>query len=215
MIAVIGLALVPVLTLQPNLMQTPVSIRQGLVGTLYITICILGLLAVFYPSKCKSMFQKSQNPLLQKNQPSISIKIKGHHPNCKNYSANRIKVGGRTFCAACSGLLIGAIAAFAGAVGYFFVGFNLVWGSIWLLVFGEVLMLFGLAQIKFANYAKVAVNMFFVVGSFVVLAEANFLGGSLFVDFYVLGLIVFLLLLRILISEWNNRRICQRCMSCF
>jgi hypothetical protein len=73
----------------------------------------------------------------------------------------------------------------------------------------------GLAQIKLAGYAKVISNMVFVVGSFVILAEADLLGGSLLVDFYVLGLIVFLLWLRILFSERNNRRICQTCQSCF
>ena len=80
---------------------------------------------------------------------------------------------------------------------------------------GEVGMVLGLTQIKFAGFAKVAVNVFFVVGSFVTLAEADVLGGSVLVDAYVLGLILFLLWLRILLSERNNRRTCQTCQWCF
>jgi hypothetical protein len=211
--AVIGSALVPLLILRSNLMQTPDLMRQGVVGALYLIICVLGLLAVFYPSKCRGMFQKSQNPVAQQNR--FQLKISGHHPDCQNFSTNRIQVGKRTFCAACSGLLIGAIVASVGAVGFFFAGLNIGWSSIWLLVLGEFLMLLGLFQIKLANYSKAALNMLFVVGSLLVLVEADLLGNSLYVDLYVLGLIAFMLLLRILLSEWNNKRICQRCQSCF
>jgi hypothetical protein len=194
-------------------MQTPDLTRQGIAGALYLVICALGLLSVFYPSKCKSLFQKSQKPIPQQNQPKI--KITGHHPDCQNFSANRIQMGNRTFCAACSGLLIGAIVASAGAVGFFFADLNIGWSSIWLLVIGEFLMILGLFQIKLAGFSKAALNMIFVVASFLVLVEADLLGKSLYVDLYVLGLIAFMLLLRILLSEWNNRRTCQRCQSCF
>ena len=76
-------------------------------------------------------------------------------------------------------------------------------------------MLLGLAQIKFAGYVKVILNVVFVVGSFVTLVEADALGKSLLVDLYVVGLIGFLLWFRILLSEWNNKRTCQACQSCF
>ncbi len=213
--SIVGLAVIPILVLQPNLGDFPVSARHSLVGALYIAICALGISAVFYPTKCKSMFRKSQNPLSQANKPSIPIQIRGHHPDCQNYSANRIMVGRRAICAACSGLLIGAVIALIGVAAHFFVGLNIAWGSVWLLALGEIWMLLGLAQIKFAGYAKVIVNVFFVVGSFVTLVETDGLGESVLVDLYALGLIAFMLWLRILLSEWNNRRICQTCRSCF
>ena len=212
-VSVVGLALIPVLVLQPSLILVQVSIRHGLAGTSYIVICVLGVLAVFYPSKCKSIFGKSQNPLPQANEPRVQIR--GHHPDCQNYSANRIRVGERVVCAACSGLLIGAVTVFIGAVLHFFVGLELVWSSIWLLLLGEILMLLGLAQIRFAGYVKVFINVIFVVGSFVTLVETDLLGGSILVDLYALGLIVFMLWFRILLSEWNNRRICRICQLCF
>jgi hypothetical protein len=214
-VSIIGLALIPVLVLQPNLEHYQFSVRHSLVGALFSVVCLLGIAAVFYPAKCSGVFQKTQTPLPQANKPSSLVQRKGHHPDCQNYLGNRIRVGGRVFCAACSGLLVGAIIALIGAGFYFFVGLNAAWGSIWLVALGEICMLLGLAQIKFAGYVKVIANVVFVVGSFVTLVEADVLSESALVDLYVLGLIGFLLWFRILLSEWNNKRICQTCGSCF
>jgi hypothetical protein len=213
-ISLIGLALIPVLVSQPNFGQLQFSYRLSLVGALYTVVCLLGILAVFYPTKCRGMFQKTQNQLPQANQPAI-VKLKGHHPDCQNYAGNRIRVGMRVFCAACSGLLVGAVIALAGAAAYFFVGLNVAWGSVWLVMLGEVLMLLGLAQVKFAGYVKVLLNVFVVVGSSMVLVESDVLSKSVLVDLYVLGLVGFLLWFRILLSEWNNERTCQTCRLCF
>jgi hypothetical protein len=210
---VVGLILVPVLVLQPNFIPTQISIRHGLAGGFFMTICGLGILAVFYPTKCRSMFSKSQNPM-PKVDKSL-VKIRGHHPDCQKYSSNRIEVWGKAICAACGGLLIGAMAVLIGSVLYFFLGYYIVLSNIWLLLLGEIAMLLGLTQIKFTSYVKVFANMIFVIGSFVTLVEADSLGESLLVDFYVVGLIAFALWFRILLSEWNNRRICKACQTCF
>jgi hypothetical protein len=213
-VSIVGLALVNVLVLQPNLELSSPPFRHDLVGSLYSIICLLGIAAVFYPEKCMGLFQK-QSPLPQTSGASGSVRISGHHPDCQNFSGNRIRVNGRELCAACSGLLVGAIIALAGSAMQFFIGLNIVSASVWLLVLGEIWMLLGLFQIKFAGYAKMIANVIFVVGSFVTLVEADLMGESILVDLYTLGLIVFALWLRILLSEWNNRRICQKCQSCF
>jgi hypothetical protein len=75
-------------------------------------------------------------------------------------------------------------------------------------------MLVGLAQIKLGGYVKMAVNAMFVVGSFICLVAADLAAQSLLVDAYVLGLIVFTLWLRILLSEWNNKKMCAECGCC-
>jgi hypothetical protein len=213
-VSIVGFALVNVLVLQPNLEPSQPSFQHSLVGSLYSVICLLGIAAVFYPAKCKGLFQK-QNPLSQTSAPSGSVRVSGHHPDCQNFSGNRIRINGRALCAACSGLLVGAIIALAASALQFFIGINVVSASVWLLALGEIGMVLGLFQIKFAGYAKVILNVVFVAGSFVALAGADVLAGSLLVDLYVLGLIGFLLWLRILLSEWNNRRICGSCQACF
>jgi hypothetical protein len=211
-VALFGLALIPVLAIQPNLAQPTFSMRLPIVGGVYIVICMLGILAVFYPAKCKEVFQKSQNPMPQTEK--ASMQISGHHPNCDKYEPNRIKLQGRVFCAACSGLLAGGVIAVIGAAAYFFLGINFWVGGIWLLVLGEVMMVLGLIQIRFAGYVKVVANLVFVVGSLLVLVEADVLVGGILADLYVLGLITFMLWLRILLSEWNNKRTCMMCQSC-
>jgi hypothetical protein len=214
-VSIAGLALIPILVLLPNLVFSEFALQKTLVGGLFGAICVLDMLAAFYPSKCKNMFRKSQNPIAPTNTRTVRIQIRGHHPDCDKYSTNRIRIGSRQVCAACSGLLIGAITALIGTSAYFFSDLKMGEGSIWLLVLGEVCMLLGLAQIKFNDYVKAIMNTLFVVGSFVSLVEADILGRNLVIDLYVLGLIVFMLWLRIALSEWNNRRTCNACRLCF
>jgi hypothetical protein len=213
-VSVFGLALVPVLLLQPNLLGDPSPLRRPLVGAIYSVVCVLGNAAVFYPGKCRMTFQKPNVAPNPSKPASPATQFRGHHPDCENFSANRITIGGSVFCAACSGLLIGAIAAMTGIVLFSLGFFSSESGSLWVLVTGEALMLAGLAQIKIGGYLKVAVNALFVVGSFISLVAADSAAQSLLVDAYVLGLIVFMLWFRILLSEWNNNRTCGVCGRC-
>jgi hypothetical protein len=213
-VSVFGLALVPLFLIQPNLPVEASPFRRPLVGAFYTVVCIMGIAAVFYPGKCRMAFQKSNESKDTNNKSSSLMQIKGHHPNCEKFSANRIIIGGSAFCAACTGLLIGAIAAIIGVVLFSIGFFNLETGSLWVLATGEVLMFLGLTQIKMGGYAKMVVNALFVVGSCISLVVADLIGQSLLVDGYVLGLIVFMLWFRILLSEWNNKRTCMACGRC-
>ena len=213
-VSIFGLALVPLLLLQPNLQAYLSPLRRPLVGAIYSVVCIVGIVAVFYPGKCRMMFQKPNVSPDSGKTSTSAVQLKGHHPDCEKFSANRITIGGSVFCAACSGLLIGAIAAMVVIVLFSLGFFVLGTGSLWVLVAGEVLMLVGLAQIKMRGYVKMAVNALFVVGSCISLVVADLAAQSLLVDAYVLGLIVFTLWLRILLSEWNNKKMCVECGRC-
>ena len=92
--------------------------------------------------------------------------------------------------------------------------FDLGTGNRWVLSAGEVMMLVGLAQIKLRGYIKMVVNALFVVGSCISLVVADLAAQSLLVDAYVLGLITLILWIRILLSEWNNKRVCLSCGRC-
>ncbi|NLF87482.1 hypothetical protein GX563_01515 [Candidatus Bathyarchaeota archaeon] len=211
--SVFGLALIPMLIVQPSMRGDDLLFRRPLVGTLFGVICVLGIVAVFYPVKCRLMFQKPS--FLNSDKAPISRgEISGHHPNCENYSANRIKIVGRVFCAACSGLLVGAIVALA-LTFLFILGFiNSGFGSLWAFAVGAALMLLGLTQIKFGGFTKAALNALFVVGSYVLLVAVDLVAQSLLLDFYTIGLIVYLLWIRILFSEWHNKRTCFACSRC-
>ena len=213
-VAVFGLALVPLFLLWPNLQTDQSSLRRPLISTVYCVVCIGGIVAVFYPGKCRLMFQKPDVPPDTNDPSAPAVQFSGHHPECEKFSGNRITLMSSVFCAACSGLLIGAIVALAGVVLFALGFFSLGTKSLWALAAGEVLMLLGLAQIKMRGYVKMSVNALFVVGSFITLVAADLAGQSWLVDSYVLGLIVFMLWLRILLSEYNNKKTCVACGHC-
>lgn len=147
-VSVFGLTIAPLLLLQPNLQADQSPMRRPLIGAIYCIVCIVGVVAVFYPGKCRMMFKKPNDSTDNKNPSASAVPFKGHHPDCEEFSANRITIRGSVFCAACSGLLVGAIVSILVAVLFSlgFLGFGTV--SLWVLAAGEVLMLVGLVQIK-------------------------------------------------------------------
>ncbi len=213
-VSLIGLALAPLILFNSNLQADQSPLRRPLVGAVYSVICIVGIVAVFYPGKCRLMFQKPNVSSDSTKVSASTVQLKGHHPDCEKFSPNRIRIKGSTFCAACSGLLMGAIVALVVIVLFSLGFFGLGSGSIWVLGIGEFLMLLGLAQVKMKSFVKMSVNALFVVGSSLSLVAADLSGKSLFVDAYVLGLIVFMLWFRILLSEWNNKKTCVACGRC-
>ncbi len=50
-VSIVGLVLVPILVSRSNVEYFELSARRTLVGTLYSTICLFGIAAVFYPMK--------------------------------------------------------------------------------------------------------------------------------------------------------------------
>jgi hypothetical protein len=213
--AVFGSVLIPFLLFHPNFHADQLVLRRPLIATLFSVVCILGVVAVFYPSKCRMMFKKPKGPLGTTNTSASAVQFKGHHPDCPKFSVNRVTVGGRVFCAACSGLLVGAIAALVAIVMFALGLFDAASGSLWVLLVGEALMLLGLAQINMGGYVKLAVNALFVVGSCISLVVIDLVAQNLLLDGYLLGLIVFMLWLRIQLSEWKNKKTCLACGRCF
>lgn len=217
-ISIFGLAIVPVLLQQSNKPLTDVAFSRLLVGSLYTVLCILGISAVFYPRKCEESFIVRTQSKTSKNtlgEPvSKAVPLQGHHPDCEEFSANRVYLRQYVLCAACTGLLAGATVSLTGALLYFFIGIEFIPADSRILLIGYAGLFAGLAQFKFHGYAKMIANLSFVLGSLITLIIADSQGRSFLIDLYVFGLIVFLLLTRILISEWNNSRTCVKCETC-
>ena len=210
-VSIFGLVSIPMLLSQSGKYQIDFSFSKPLIGSLFAGICIVGISAIFYPKKCEKTFMFKKRSELQ---GQGKMHFRGHHPDCEKFSANRITIQKATLCSACAGLLVGAVGALIGTFLYFFVGFVPPLADSRVLLVGYAGMLLGLVQFKFGGYVKLMANALFVLGSFVTLTTADLLGRSLLIDLYVLGLIFFLLLARILISEWNNKRICVNCEGC-
>ncbi len=197
--------------------QSNVVFTHTLIGSLYAAICILGISAVFYPKKCQGAFNFQKSIKSSRTRPANPkmLEFEGHHPSCSKFSPNRIKIRKTILCAACGGLLVGALGALIGAILYFFVGYSFLGPDPWVLVAGYTGMFLGLFQYKFAGYVKLAVNAFFVLSSSAILITVDKVGKSLIIDLYAFGLIVLILSTRIALSERNNKRTCNQCKQCF
>jgi hypothetical protein len=123
-------------------------------------------------------------------------------------------VDGQPFCAACTGLLLGGIVALIGTGLYFFVGWDLRQLDFWYVLAGQAGVFLGFIQLKFRGYVRLVVNALFVFGTFLTLVGIDKLVANLFVDLYLIGLVIFWLWTRIIISRWDHQRTCSECQVC-
>jgi len=194
--------------------------RKPLTGLLFALICVFGIVAVFFPKKCSETYShQTEKPTISETENpdfhEISINFKGHHPDCGRFSAHVAHIDGHVFCAACTGLLLGALIALTGTALYFFVEWNIVEVGLSAVLVGQIGVLLGFVQFKFKGYARLTLNAFFVFACFLTLVGIDRLAGSIFIDLYMIALIAFWLLTRILISQWDHWRICHICkLSC-
>jgi hypothetical protein len=112
---------------------------------------------------------------------------------------------------ACIGLLIGGISALIVSFFYFFGGTQFTGYSMLLVLLGSLGVGIGLFQFKFRSFVRLLMNVIFVLGALMVLIGIDMIVYSLFFDFFVICLIVFWLLTRILLSQLDHKIICSSC----
>ena len=144
---------------------------------------------------------------------AVSVVVKGHHPDCGKFSAHVIQVSEYRLCAACTGLALGAFVALAGSAFYFFGGWHIGEMSSLVVLIGVAGMILGFLQLKFKGFVRLGLNTLFVLGAFLILVGIDELVQSLFVDLFLIALVVFWLMTRILLSQWDHSRTCQNCES--
>ncbi len=216
-ISLFGLFTTLMLALYPPTIQENLLWRKPLIGSIFSLICILGIIAAFFPKKCSKTFDipKTEKAAVSNAKDSnfgkVSVTLKGHHPDCIRYSAHVIHVSKHVFCVACTGLFLGALVVLAGTALYFFVGWDFAQTGFLAVLFGQVGILLGFIQFKFKGYVRLMVNAFFVFAAFLTLVGLDKFAENLFIDLYSIILIVFWLWTRILISQWDHWRICHRC----
>jgi len=217
LVSFLGLFLLTVLTAFPPTVTGDLSWRKPVIGSIFSSICVLGILAVFSPNKCLRIFNIGKK---SKTVGSDSAKLashgksnalQGHHPTCGNYDAHIFRIKDKTLCAACTGLLLGGLLALAGAAVYFFGDWRVAEHSSLMVLLGIVGVSFGLFQFKFKNLVRLSVNTIFVLGTLLILIGIDELVHSLFFDLFVVSLIVFWLFTRISLSQWDHERICSEC----
>jgi len=213
----LGLFLILLLTAFPPTVTGDLSWRKPVIGSIFSSICVLGILAVFSPNKFLRIFNTGKK---KENVDADSAKLashgtsnalQGHHPTCGNYDAHIFRIKGKIFCAACIGLLLGGLLALAGAAVYFFGDWHVAEHSSLMVLLGIVGVSFGLFQFKFKNLGRLSVNTIFVLGTLLILIGIDELVHSLIFDLFVVSLIIFWLFTRISLSQWDHERICSGC----
>ena len=208
----------------------------------FIVVCMLGMLAALYPSKCKTLL-KFQNDSKQKtvNQGNIQSKQKtsqnniqskqktsnqgniqfaGHHPDCGKFSSHTLTIKGKKYCPGCFGLSVGASIAIVGLVIYYFVRYPSI---VYPLIYGELLFWIGVCTVfltlllivffKVGKKLKFISNMGLVTGSFLVLLGLDSVKGNFITELYFIILVIFWILTRIAVSETSHELICQNCLK--
>ena len=216
-VSVFGSLTAVLLTLSPAPIQESVAWRKPLVGSLFASICILGIIAIFLPGQCSEVSharkkrKEKDSDLEPSTSRSASVSSAGHHADCGEFSSHTIRIGKRVLCAACTGLLFGSLVSIAGTALYFFGGWQSGHVGILAVLIGQIGIILGLAQFKFAGYTRLVLNAFYVLSAFLTLFGIDEHSGNLFFDLYTICITIFWILTRILISQWDHSKICSRC----
>lgn len=200
--------------------QENMQVQKELIGAAFGAICLLGILAGISPNRCnrlvghapiiKTPSDEQVKAVREQKNPSF----KGHHPDCGNFSSHIIQIGGRTYCAGCTGLVIGATMALIGTIVYTLLqslSAHSVTVTFWSGLVGVTL---GLLQYNlFANRASIhfLLNVVFVVGAFLLLVGVTEMNGSLSIGVYFLLLVLFLINVRSTLSRLEHRKKCVGC----
>ena len=216
-VSFLGLLIAGMFTLYPPKVQETLSWRKPLIGSIFGIICIFGILAVFFPTKCSRVFDFGKRG--ESNRPyhsslashGASSSLQGHHPPCEHYIGHVFRIGDRTFCAACTGLFLGGFLALVGVLLYFFGDWGFEQSSSLMVWTGAVGVGLGLLQFEFRSFIRLFFNIFFVLGAFLALVGVDNLVHSLLIDLFLEALIIFWLFARISLSQWDHERICYAC----
>jgi hypothetical protein len=215
LLSFVGLILVVFLVVFPPKVTAVFPWRKPLIGSIFSIFCFLGFIAVLSPSKCGKMLEhkkvtpgiSSEKYVSQKN----SFALIGHHPTCGKYSEHVFHIKAKTYCAACTGLLVGGLLSLVGSVIYFYVGLNIIEISMLFVVLGVFGVIIGMFQFAFKSIFRLLANTIFVLGSLLILIAVDAIVGGLFFDLFVVCLIIFWLFTRISFSKWDHKRICFIC----
>ena len=220
-----GLFLVGILAFNPPVAGESFPWRKPVIGSIFGSICIIGNLAALFPKECSGAlhFKKEETPVnkcysSQESNPvsyRFRFAVRGHHPDCGNFSAHVFRISNRTFCTSCTGLLLGALISLIATISYFSDCWQIGQVSLPLVYFGILGVSFGLLQFPLFKNRKsplrFLLNSFFVLGAFLILIGVDTLIHNVALDLFLILLIIFWIITRISLSQRDHKRICYAC----
>jgi protein-S-isoprenylcysteine O-methyltransferase Ste14 len=175
--------------------------EQALVSSLiFAVICVLGIVAGLAPSWCYFGSRSERRG---------GDGVAGHHPDCGRFTGHTVSLGGRVYCAGCSGLVLGAVFSLVGLVSGFY-PFDAIVGF-WL---GVLLVGLGLAQHLIdlgSGWVHLMLNFWFVIGAWLMFGAIQLMELSFLVSAYFLIVTVFWVYIRISTSRWTHLGVCKGC----
>jgi hypothetical protein len=206
------------LAVNPQVSHEALAWRKPLVGTAFAIVCVLGMLAALFPGACSKVFVgnvKRTGANMQVSHATASS-LRGHHPECSQYSGHVVSVSRRVLCASCSGLFVGAIIALVGVGATFFGSWQIGQNALLAVAVGAVGVALGLLQSSLLiqkGVMRLFTGSFFVVGAFLILAGMEGLTHDVSADFLIVVLSIFWLVTKISFSKWDHERTCLRCAA--
>lgn len=212
--------------------KTVYQFQKPLIFLAFMGICLSGMLAAVFPSRCKGItrfsrksgkYQLNKKPKKNENDglnkepkldPELVIRFEGHHPDCGKFESHTIHFKGKKYCPGCTGLLVGAVLAVTGTIFYYFRGLGLIYGQIsfWIgvvTVFTSLILILYLNLDK--NIIKLVSNITLVIGSLLILVGIDTVKKNIIMEFYFLILVLFWIRARITVSKINHESICNQC----
>lgn len=209
-ISILGLLIIALMLSRPVASSPPGGNLAA--WAIFSTLCILGATATLFPHACSH-----SNGLPEDMEPSRTTKIAGiqlahgHHPTCKGFSGHELMFAGKTYCAACTGLLIGAVTAIAVAtLGLLYrMALPPIAGYL-----GMTFVLLGLIYNPLLNITnpmmRTLINAFLVPGFSLILVAAD-RQINMGTDILVIALCIYWMYTRIQLSRLNHHQICDDC----
>lgn len=213
-LSLIGLFTVLMFALKAPTPIENISWRKPLIGSIFALICIAGSIATLFPKRCSGFFnlQRKENSKFSHGENSkLYGTVRGHHIECGKFSTHTIQIQGRIVCAGCTGLLLGAMIALSGTILYFFSDWKPGVTYFPMVLIGITGIILGFIQLKFKGFFRLVLNTFFVLGAYLIIVTLDNFTKNIFVDLYLIGLIILWICTRILLSQWDHRRICCSC----
>jgi hypothetical protein len=202
--------------------------RRPLTGSIFSLLCVLGMVAVFFPQHCARRPQKEsllsqgsysslqKGPHLQKSSFVGGLTVThGHHPSCDRYRQHEFAVGKKTLCSACLGLFCGALISLAAACYIFLLQglYGLPDGIAFAL--GILGITFGFAPYVIAESLgpvhRFSFNALMIIGMFLALVAIDSRVQNIELNALLIVFFIFVLFTRISLSQDKHERICAEC----
>lgn len=196
--------------------------RQILVGGIFISICVLGILAGCWPSRCFSIInlqrvKSSEFAVKSDLTGSLEkpLRLKGHHPDCIGFQDHVVRIRNSTLCAGCVGLVLGATLSILVSTAYFLGGFSVCPVPQLTFWVGFLWVCCGLLQYSVSilgrGFIHLTVNALFVLGVLLLLVSLDQIRQNTILDLYFLTLTLFLIYTRIMLSQLDHKKTCATC----